>query len=285
MQSFLWGVIVRPYPTAEFEVVSHRIRYLRSQVIKYWSYSRVIPAITAMLLVKASVEFWMLTFPGVALKDRCTLFVYHWLHLLYCCSRSFVMKISLPPPFFFNVLTCFNDKQPVRSSCIEWIRMGTTVATNALLERKGAPSVLVTTQGFKDILKIGTFVYYETLTRTRTNTHSRIRSLIQHSFTCSLTDSLAHPRTHTHPSHKKKKTSLTQRCKGKGKSPVYVLIDIFVEFGSCAWVVSSRQATIRCSICVWMGECDCFFFSFSFFVFVFLEGEGKRGQGVTYACV
>ncbi len=41
------------------------------------------------------------------------------------------------------------------SSPIEWIRMGTTVATNALLERKGARTALVTTKGFGDILQIG----------------------------------------------------------------------------------------------------------------------------------
>ncbi len=38
---------------------------------------------------------------------------------------------------------------------IEWIRMGTTVATNALLERKGARCALLVTKGFRDILKIG----------------------------------------------------------------------------------------------------------------------------------
>ncbi|HHD57474.1 MAG TPA: hypothetical protein ENK89_07355, partial [Desulfobulbaceae bacterium] len=36
----------------------------------------------------------------------------------------------------------------VDGSRIEWIRMGTTVATNALLERKGARTALVTTRGF-----------------------------------------------------------------------------------------------------------------------------------------
>ena len=41
------------------------------------------------------------------------------------------------------------------ASRIEWIRMGTTVATNALLERKGEPTVLVVTRGFRDILRIG----------------------------------------------------------------------------------------------------------------------------------
>ena len=38
---------------------------------------------------------------------------------------------------------------------IEWIRMGTTVATNALLERKGARCALVVTRGYADILQIG----------------------------------------------------------------------------------------------------------------------------------
>jgi 5-oxoprolinase (ATP-hydrolysing) len=40
-------------------------------------------------------------------------------------------------------------------SCIEWIRMGTTVATNALLERKGARCALLVSRGFADILQIG----------------------------------------------------------------------------------------------------------------------------------
>lgn len=45
------------------------------------------------------------------------------------------------------------DKLLIQS--IDLIRMGTTVATNALLERKGATVALVTTKGFKDVLKIG----------------------------------------------------------------------------------------------------------------------------------
>ncbi len=43
----------------------------------------------------------------------------------------------------------------VPEECIDWIRMGTTVATNALLERKGAPCALLITRGFGDILRIG----------------------------------------------------------------------------------------------------------------------------------
>ncbi|GLV36147.1 uncharacterized protein CBL_08640 [Carabus blaptoides fortunei] len=43
----------------------------------------------------------------------------------------------------------------VDTSLIEWIRMGTTVATNALLERKGERMALVINKGFKDVLFIG----------------------------------------------------------------------------------------------------------------------------------
>ena len=35
------------------------------------------------------------------------------------------------------------------------VKMGTTVATNALLERKGERTLLVTTRGFRDALEIG----------------------------------------------------------------------------------------------------------------------------------
>ncbi|WP_298924010.1 hydantoinase B/oxoprolinase family protein [uncultured Ramlibacter sp.] len=37
---------------------------------------------------------------------------------------------------------------------VECVKMGTTVATNALLERKGEPTLLVTTAGFRDALRI-----------------------------------------------------------------------------------------------------------------------------------
>jgi 5-oxoprolinase (ATP-hydrolysing) len=41
------------------------------------------------------------------------------------------------------------------SDSIEAVKMGTTVATNALLERRGTPTVLVVTRGFRDALAIG----------------------------------------------------------------------------------------------------------------------------------
>ncbi|MBI3147246.1 MAG: hydantoinase B/oxoprolinase family protein [Betaproteobacteria bacterium] len=44
---------------------------------------------------------------------------------------------------------------PVPAAMIEAVRMGTTVATNALLERHGEPTLLVITRGFGDALRIG----------------------------------------------------------------------------------------------------------------------------------
>jgi 5-oxoprolinase (ATP-hydrolysing) len=45
--------------------------------------------------------------------------------------------------------------EPLPVECIDAVKMGTTVATNALLERKGEPTVLVITRGFRDQLQIG----------------------------------------------------------------------------------------------------------------------------------
>jgi len=44
--------------------------------------------------------------------------------------------------------------QPVPADQVECVKMGTTVATNALLERKGERTLLVTTRGFRDALRI-----------------------------------------------------------------------------------------------------------------------------------
>jgi 5-oxoprolinase (ATP-hydrolysing) len=45
--------------------------------------------------------------------------------------------------------------EPIPQGRVGAIKMGTTVATNALLERKGDRTLLVTTKGFRDALKIG----------------------------------------------------------------------------------------------------------------------------------
>lgn len=49
----------------------------------------------------------------------------------------------------------FRKGEPIDLSSVESVRMGTTVATNALLERKGDRVAFLVTKGFKDILIIG----------------------------------------------------------------------------------------------------------------------------------
>src|SRR5262249_7470678 len=45
--------------------------------------------------------------------------------------------------------------EPLRPGQVGAVKMGTTVATNALLERKGERTLLLTTKGFRDALRIG----------------------------------------------------------------------------------------------------------------------------------
>ena len=45
--------------------------------------------------------------------------------------------------------------EAIPQQAIKAVKMGTTVATNALLERKGEPTLLLITQGFADLLRIG----------------------------------------------------------------------------------------------------------------------------------
>src|SRR5215207_6600424 len=45
--------------------------------------------------------------------------------------------------------------EAIRAGRIGAVKMGTTVATNALLERKGERTLLITTKGFRDALRIG----------------------------------------------------------------------------------------------------------------------------------
>ncbi|MEH1853101.1 MAG: hydantoinase/oxoprolinase family protein [Nostoc sp.] len=47
------------------------------------------------------------------------------------------------------------NNEPIPTEAVEVVKMGTTVATNALLERKGDCVVLLITKGFKDALRIG----------------------------------------------------------------------------------------------------------------------------------
>ncbi|MCX4186563.1 hydantoinase B/oxoprolinase family protein [Methylophaga sp. OBS4] len=48
-----------------------------------------------------------------------------------------------------------NADELISADKVSSVKMGTTVATNALLERKGEPTLLVITEGFRDALQIG----------------------------------------------------------------------------------------------------------------------------------
>lgn len=84
-------------------------------------------------------------------------------------EESFVMKLlSVDPANYPDAPTegirrvlekvtgrSFPKGELIDTSAIESIRMGTTVATNALLERKGDRVAFLVTKGFRDILQIG----------------------------------------------------------------------------------------------------------------------------------
>ncbi|KAB8085357.1 hypothetical protein EE612_008177 [Oryza sativa] len=83
--------------------------------------------------------------------------------------EGYVMKLLSVDPSNYDdapiegirrILQEFSGERIPRSSKIptgkiDWIRMGTTVATNALLERKGERIALCVTRGFRDLLQIG----------------------------------------------------------------------------------------------------------------------------------
>jgi len=64
-----------------------------------------------------------------------------------------VLSSDEAPLLAIRSLLHLEDKEPIPPCDV---RMGTTVATNALLERKGAKTALVITEGFADALEIGT---------------------------------------------------------------------------------------------------------------------------------
>lgn len=53
-----------------------------------------------------------------------------------------------------RLLLGLGPRDPVPAERVAGVKMGTTVATNALLERRGEPTVLVVTEGFRDALRI-----------------------------------------------------------------------------------------------------------------------------------
>ena len=48
-----------------------------------------------------------------------------------------------------------DNNEKIQDLNVDCVKMGTTVATNALLERKGDRTLLLITEGFRDLLRIG----------------------------------------------------------------------------------------------------------------------------------
>ena len=66
-------------------------------------------------------------------------------------------SLSTPPEFEFCVLEVISKvcaSQRLDPASVQVVNHGTTVATNALLERRGARTALITTKGFRDVLEL-----------------------------------------------------------------------------------------------------------------------------------
>ena len=75
------------------------------------------------------------------------------LHKLKLLSESLLYEDSVIEGI--RRLLRLNSNQKIPLNQIDRIRIGTTIATNALLERKGAKTALLITKGFRDLLEIG----------------------------------------------------------------------------------------------------------------------------------
>jgi|TARA_B110000438_G_scaffold198716_1_gene190219 5-oxoprolinase (ATP-hydrolysing) len=75
------------------------------------------------------------------------------LHKLKLLSESLLYEDSVIEGI--RRLLKLNSNEKIPSNQIDRIRIGTTIATNALLERKGAKTALLITKGFRDLLEIG----------------------------------------------------------------------------------------------------------------------------------
>lgn len=74
-------------------------------------------------------------------------------------GRSTIAKVPSTPDDYAVGITAGLAKllaeEGVSAASIGGCAHGTTVVTNAILERKGAPTALITTRGFRDVLEIG----------------------------------------------------------------------------------------------------------------------------------
>ena len=67
-----------------------------------------------------------------------------------------------PARAVINGFATLLDAAGIQGADLDAVLHATTVATNAIIERKGRPTALITTEGFRDVLIIGRQKRYET---------------------------------------------------------------------------------------------------------------------------
>ncbi len=90
------------------------------------------------------------TFTDVALDCRGQLF-----------STKVLTTYSAPEQAILDGIAVVIEQAGIAASEIELVIHGTTLATNALIERRGARTALVTTQGFRDVIEMRTESRFE----------------------------------------------------------------------------------------------------------------------------
>jgi len=70
-------------------------------------------------------------------------------------SRKLLTTHRAPEQALLRGISEVLDAAALRASDVAWFVHGTTLATNALIERRGSRTALLTTEGFRDVLEIG----------------------------------------------------------------------------------------------------------------------------------
>ena len=79
--------------------------------------------------------------------------------ILHTGDQSFSAKIPTTPQnpekAFLDIITRLLNQANIKPTALDSVIHGTTIATNALIERRGARTAFITTKGFRDSLAIG----------------------------------------------------------------------------------------------------------------------------------
>jgi N-methylhydantoinase A len=70
-------------------------------------------------------------------------------------EQTFVAKTPSTPPVFIDGVLSVLEKAGIGPDEIAYLKHGSTIATNAIIERRGAKAGLVTTRGMRDVLAAG----------------------------------------------------------------------------------------------------------------------------------